>query len=389
MTKIADLNVFGKPLTIAGTSPMTGFFRNGYCCTGTHDVGSHVVAAVVTDAFLNYSKQQGNDLITPNPAHNFPGLKAGDIWCLCSMRWKEALADATLEYAATLYDDLLGSALLVPEGQPPEARSGTSALRSRSGTLEAQPDPTFFDLVSQVLLRESTDRSLMIVQARGFSSRTAEALPYDALVAFSVMPANDRLTELGEELRDAVAANSARAGVLQGEPETAGLEVGVSRQARYLDAVHGGEFAVVWLSPTLQTAYRTGVDPSQAALFASLNITTVDSSPLRFLEQRIWSAESISPDLVETVLAYQSRRDVVALQHLQQTWVLKRINDSALGLSFLAILDDAGAVLALLNLAPRDPESRIELDLANTGLSEAVGKFVSTRAGWLILGPMP
>ena len=296
---------------------------------------------------------------------------------------------ATLEYAATLYDDLLGSALLVPEGQPPEARSGTSALKSRSGTLEAQPDPTFFDLVSQVLLRESTDRSLMIVQARGFSSRTAEALPYDALVAFSVMPANDRLTELGEELRDAVAANSARAGVLQGEPETAGLEVGVSRQARYLDAVHGGEFAVVWLSPTLQTAYRTGVDPSQAALFASLNITTVDSSPLRFLEQRIWSAESISPDLVETVLAYQSRRDVVALQHLQQTWILKRINDSALGLSFLAILDDAGAVLALLNLAPRDPESRIELDLANTGLSEAVGKFVSTRAGWLILGPMP
>ena len=92
MTKVADLNVFGEPLKIAGTSPMTGFFRNGYCCTGTHDVGSHVVAAVVTDAFLNYSKQQGNDLISPNPAHNFPGLKAGDIWCLCSMRWKEALA---------------------------------------------------------------------------------------------------------------------------------------------------------------------------------------------------------------------------------------------------------------------------------------------------------
>ena len=184
-------------------------------------------------------------------------------------------------------------------------------------------------------------------------------------------------------------ANSARVGIVQGEPETAGLEVGVSRQARYLDAVHGGEFAVVWLSPTLQTAYRTEVDPSQAALFASLNIATVYSTPLRFLEERLWSAESITPDLVETVLAYQSRRDVVALQRLQQIWVLKRIYDSALGMSFLAILDDAGAVLALLNLAPRDPESRIEVDLPETGLTEAVGNFVSTRAGWLILGSAP
>lgn len=293
---------------------------------------------------------------------------------------------ATLEYAFALYDDLLGSALLVPERKRPEV---PSALSSRSGTVGAPPDPTFFDLVSQVLLRESADRSLMIVQVRGFSSETAEALPFDALVAFSVMPTNDKLTDLGERLRGAVAANSARPGVLLGEAETAGLEVGVSRQARYLDAVHGGEFAVVWLSPTLQSAYRTGVDAAQAALFASLNIATVDTSPLRFLEDRVWSAEAITPDLVETVFAYQSRHDVVALQRLQQNWVLKRINDSELGMSFLAILDNGGAVLALLNLASRDPESRIEVDLADTGLTEAVGNFVGTRAGWLILGPMP
>ncbi len=296
---------------------------------------------------------------------------------------------ATLEYAVEIYDDLMGSALLLPEGQRLEAPSGPSALNSRSATLGAQPDPTFFDLVSQVLLRESADRSLMIVQLRIFSSETAQMIPFDSLVAFSVMPTNDKLTALGERLHGALVANSARAGVLLGEPQTAGLEVGTSRQARYLDAVHGGEFAVVWLSPTLQAAYRTGVDPSQAALFASLNIATVDASPLQFLEKRVWSREPITPDIVETVFAYQSRRDVVALQRLQQNWGLKRINNSELGMSFLAILDDAGAVLALLNLAPRDPKSRIEVDLADTGLAEAVGNFVSTRAGWLILGSAP
>jgi len=91
MNTTADLNVFGDPLAIAGVSPLTGYYRNGYCCTGVHDVGSHVIAAVVTDAFLQYSKAKGNDLITANPANSFPGLKAGDKWCLCSTRWKEAL----------------------------------------------------------------------------------------------------------------------------------------------------------------------------------------------------------------------------------------------------------------------------------------------------------
>ena len=82
------LNVLGKPLVSCSMNPLTGYFRNGYCSTGPTDTGTHVVCAVVTDAFLQFSKKQGNNLITPAPG--FPGLKAGDKWCLCAYRWKEA-----------------------------------------------------------------------------------------------------------------------------------------------------------------------------------------------------------------------------------------------------------------------------------------------------------
>ena len=86
-----DKNVLGTPLQITGNDPLTGFYRDGFCCTGPQDSGKHVVAAVVTDAFLEFTLAMGNDLISPYPASNFPGLKAGDKWCLCVSRWKEAL----------------------------------------------------------------------------------------------------------------------------------------------------------------------------------------------------------------------------------------------------------------------------------------------------------
>lgn len=70
---------------------MTGFFRDGMCRMSGDDVGTHVICAEVTKEFLEFSKLRGNDLMTPNPEYGFPGLKPGDRWCLCAMRWKEAL----------------------------------------------------------------------------------------------------------------------------------------------------------------------------------------------------------------------------------------------------------------------------------------------------------
>ncbi len=83
-------NVLGSKLEVCCTSPMTGFYRNGCCETGPQDTGTHVVCAQVTEEFLAYTKSQGNDLSTPVPMFDFPGLKPGDKWCLCASRWHEA-----------------------------------------------------------------------------------------------------------------------------------------------------------------------------------------------------------------------------------------------------------------------------------------------------------
>ena len=83
-------NVLGGDLQCCCTDPMTGFYRDGYCRTGAGDIGVHTVCAEMNDAFLEFSKQRGNDLSTPNPAYGFPGLRAGDRWCLCAQRWQEA-----------------------------------------------------------------------------------------------------------------------------------------------------------------------------------------------------------------------------------------------------------------------------------------------------------
>ena len=83
-------NVLGGPLEPCCFDPVTGFYRDGHCHTGPGDHGLHVVCAEMTDEFLEFSKAQGNDLSTPIEAYGFPGLKHGDLWCLCVTRWKEA-----------------------------------------------------------------------------------------------------------------------------------------------------------------------------------------------------------------------------------------------------------------------------------------------------------
>lgn len=83
-------NVLGTPLQSCSVAPRTGFYRDGYCRTGPGDRGLHTVCAVVTEEFLAFSRAQGNDLITPAPAYDFPGLRPGDRWCLCISRWMEA-----------------------------------------------------------------------------------------------------------------------------------------------------------------------------------------------------------------------------------------------------------------------------------------------------------
>ena len=92
-TSQINLNVFGEKLEICSCDPLTGWFRDGYCNFDDNDTGNHTVCCVMDENFLNYSKSQGNDLITPMPEYSFPGLKSGEHWCICLERWKEALLD--------------------------------------------------------------------------------------------------------------------------------------------------------------------------------------------------------------------------------------------------------------------------------------------------------
>lgn len=84
-------NVLGTALASCCFDPITGFYRDGFCHTSNHDVGQHTVCAKMTSEFLNFSLVRGNDLVTPLPEYHFAGLKAGDYWCLCVLRWLEAL----------------------------------------------------------------------------------------------------------------------------------------------------------------------------------------------------------------------------------------------------------------------------------------------------------
>jgi len=85
-----DKNVLGGPLAVWSSAPRTRFFRDGCCNTGADDVGIHVICARMTREFLEFERQRGNDLVTPMPAAQFPGLSPGDRWCVCAGRWREA-----------------------------------------------------------------------------------------------------------------------------------------------------------------------------------------------------------------------------------------------------------------------------------------------------------
>ena len=87
---VEPTNVLGTALVPCSYDPLTGYFRDGCCNTYENDRGSHVICAKVTQAFLDFSLSKGNVLITPHPQYRFAGLKAGDKWCLCALRWKEA-----------------------------------------------------------------------------------------------------------------------------------------------------------------------------------------------------------------------------------------------------------------------------------------------------------
>lgn len=90
---MSDRNVLGGDLEPCGIDPLTGFYRDGSCATGPEDFGSHTICAVVTSEFLDHQHSIGNDLSTPMPGYQFPGLMPGDRWCVTAVNWLRAHHD--------------------------------------------------------------------------------------------------------------------------------------------------------------------------------------------------------------------------------------------------------------------------------------------------------
>ncbi len=127
MSESRSRNVLGTPLRSCSVDPVTGYFRNGCCETGPTDRGRHIVCAVMTDDFLAFSKAKGNDLSTPMPQYRFPGLKAGDRWCLCLERWREAyIAGCAPQVVLEATHEIALERLILSTLQPFAVESGDS-----------------------------------------------------------------------------------------------------------------------------------------------------------------------------------------------------------------------------------------------------------------------
>lgn len=134
-------NVLGGMLESCCTEPMTGFYRDGFCNTGPGDIGMHVVCAQMTDEFLRFSKERGNDLITPVPEYHFPGLKPGDCWCLCASRWQEA-ADANVAPPVKLASTHISALEFVSEKDLKAHALDTDELTEIRGDSNGSTDPS-------------------------------------------------------------------------------------------------------------------------------------------------------------------------------------------------------------------------------------------------------
>ena len=130
----APRNVLGESLEACSIKPMAGFYRDGCCNTGQEDIGSHTVCAVMTSAFLDFSKLRGNDLSTPVQEFGFPGLKPGDRWCLCAPRWQEAF-EASQAPPRSLARNSRGCSGLLLARRSQTFRSGSSVTAAKSGQL--------------------------------------------------------------------------------------------------------------------------------------------------------------------------------------------------------------------------------------------------------------
>lgn len=296
----------------------------------------------------------------------------------------------TLEFALALQDWLDASALLIA-GAHPQANPDQSA-----DLLASNRPAALFDLVSQSLLREAGNEPLTAVQARSFGvAEDGVVPPYDVLVASDRIGLGDGSEDpLTRRLVTGIETAGMSVGIVRGEPDTAGYELGRVPQSLYTDQTVNKRFIVLWLSPLLRAAYadRDAAD-AEEALFEALDIPTADIAPFDYAAGRFAQASGtgLPQDLRRMINEYLSRRDAIALRKAQIDFPgfrLERLRDPASRQSFLALLSQQGGLAALVNLSPKDAEGEIRVR-PDDDPRAVIDRFVDTRTAWILPAGAP
>lgn len=287
----------------------------------------------------------------------------------------------TLEAALSLFDSLKAAALVVAGADSRANRDGSADLIA-PGNIR-----NMLNLVSQVILRDTTMRPIQILQMRGFGARDA-APPLEAdavMVSSSGAASADKLPLPAREALEAVRSLGLSVEVSSGDtPATTGLAPGALPQAQYLDQTEGADLALIWLSPSTRKNYRAPEEGATGlAAFEATAIPTEEVILTQWLESRPWVQTPVAPQLRAQVDRFVSSSDVVSLWQAQLSakkldFRLVRLVDGPSRKAFLAITDRNGRPLALGHLAPFDRGDVL------TGSGDALGGFIEGRGAWLL-----
>lgn len=291
----------------------------------------------------------------------------------------------TLEYGVWLFEQLQAEALLLA-GAHPEANPDGSA-----DVLNPDQFSNLFSLVNQVVMREAGNRPLLAIGVRAYGIRPGEPAPAaDVLLScHDGASRRENLGPLGQRLVERLEADGLTLAFLSGAPDEAGFQASSVPQARYLNASMNKSLCLLWLSPVVRAGYRQQSENRlQQTQFEALNIPTVQTN----LEQYLLAEPPLvaalpPPDWQAALQAYLRRRDIVALRRLQEwpEYRYQRLIDQDTQMAFLLTLDAQGRLLAVANLAPRQPEEWVVADQPPTG--EQLARFKSRQAGGLRFAP--
>ncbi|VAW77784.1 hypothetical protein MNBD_GAMMA14-848 [hydrothermal vent metagenome] len=294
----------------------------------------------------------------------------------------------SFEYAVSMFERLHARGLVVAGAHPFANRDGSA------DTVRMENIPSVFNLVSQVILRETPpDEPELIIHCRAFGLRPiGEQTGSDVLLAFSDGIIHEQqLPALGLRLLDALREDSLAYQIVDGTPDTAGYEIGGLPQSLYAANLPDKHFLILWLSPLSRDSYRQQSDNHlQEKQFRALNIPTLKDDLTDYLKKQATGRTNMPDELLAAVLHYQRNHDIVSLRQLQVQWPhwrLQRLIDLDSQQAFLTVADKHGVFL-VSNLNPRKPFLQIRAPLHPLS-EQQITAFMATRAGRLVFGEKP